>query len=120
MIKKINQLSGMPQIGAAFSGWQTKIALVVITQTIVDGLTVDTPKTITFNGVVQPLSAKQIALKPEGQRAWAWLQIHCFSGNLNLKNNDRIKFNERFYKVMGVWDWSLDNYIEYHAVEDFQ
>lgn len=118
--KKINQISGMPQISAAFAGWLTSITLVIITQTIVEGFVEDSESEITFKGVIQPLMPKAIALKPEGQRDWGWLMIHCFSGSLNLSPNDRIIYNSQKYKIMATKDYSLDNYIEYHLVEDFR
>lgn len=89
--KPLNQLSGMPQMSAAFSGWQKSITLLRIVQTVSDGgFVTDTPTSVTFQGTIQPLSPKLIVLKPEGQRAWEWLQIHAFAGSLNLDNNDRI------------------------------
>jgi hypothetical protein len=118
MAKKINELSGMPQIQVAFNGWLNPITLATITQSVVDGLLVDTQTDVTFQGVIQPLKAKEIENKPEGFRAFKWLQIHCIAGSLNLDNNDRIIYNNTKYKVMGIYDYSLDNFIEYHIVED--
>lgn len=119
-MKTINQLSGMPQIGPAFFGWQIKITVVRITQAIVDGFSIDTEEQIYFQGTVQPLNPKAIVLKPEGQRDWGWLQIHCFTSNFNLLPNDRILYNDQKYKVMATLDYKLNNYIEYHAVEDYR
>ncbi len=119
-MKPLNHYSGMPQISSAFMGWMTNITLGLITQEIIDGLTVDTQTDITFKGVIQPLKPQEIALKPEGLRDWIWLQIHCFSGILNLEPNDRIIYNGVKYKVMGIKDYSLDNYIEYHVIQDYQ
>lgn len=119
-MKTLDQLSGMPQMGAAFAGWTKKISLVVIQQHIVNGFNQDYECSITFSGTIQPLTAKQLMLKPEGQRAWSWLQIHSLAGELNLNTEDRIIYNGVRYKVMGIWDYSLNNYIEYHVVRDFQ
>lgn len=111
----------MPQIAAAFSGWLGLISIVKVTQTETDGFVTDVQSNpIIFKGTIQPLTAKEIVLKPEGQRAWAWLQIHCFSGNLNLVGNDRIIYKDKLYKVMNIWDYSLNNYIEYHIIQDFE
>lgn len=120
MAKKLNQLSGMPQMHAAFAGWFMPISLKVITQTIVDGFNVDSEKTITFKGTIQPLSPKQIALKPEGQRAWKWLQIHCEGSQPILTTNDRIVYNGEKFKVMGDLDYRLNNFSEYHCVKDYE
>lgn len=142
----LNIGSGMPQMGAAFAGWQSPIVVYKRTQLVLDGLVrygalpsrwdrpdefYDTqgevwdspipPVTqIGFNGVIQPLSPKNIALKPEGQRAWEWLQIHCLAGALNLTTNDQIIYLGLDYKVMAVNDYSLNNYIEYHIIRDYQ
>ncbi len=107
--KKINQISGMPQISAAFAGWETSITLVKITQTIVEGFVQDAETEVTFKGVIQPLMPKAIALKPEGQRDWGWLMIHCFTGALNLSTNDKIIYNSQRYKVMAIRDYTLNN-----------
>lgn len=147
MALPFNRVSGMPQIGAAFAGWLQVITIKKRNQTVVDALvtygapatwdgsgdadawdvpgeTYDKPlppvTAITFKGTIQPLSPKLIALKPEGQRAWEWLQIHCFSGPLNLRNNDQIIYNGKDYKIMGINDYSLNGFIEYHAIEDYQ
>ncbi len=116
----LNQISGMPKISRAFNGWETNITLARITQTISNGLVIETQSNITFKGTVQPLSAEEINLKPEGQRSWQWLDIHCRSGSLNLSTNDRIIYSESKYKIMAIKDYSLNGYIEYHAVKDYE
>lgn len=121
MVRSLRGLSGMPQMGAAFQGWQTSITIGKVTQAVADnGRVSDTVENITFQGVVQPLSAKQIALKPEGERAWQWYQIHCFSTALNLDTHDKIMYDGKKYKVMGIWNYKLNNYVEYHIIEDYQ
>lgn len=117
--KSIGASTGMPKMGLAFSGWLSKITLAKIVQSVTAGLVSETQTDIVFDGVVQPLNAKQIALKPEGQRAWQWYMIHCFSGPLDLNNNDLIYYDGQRWKVMGKWDYKLDNYIQYDIVKDF-
>jgi hypothetical protein len=116
----IGPLSGMPQMRAAFSGWMQPVKLRRVTQSVCDGLVTDNIQDIIFRGTIQPLSPKQIALKPDGQRAWEWLQIHCLESIADLNINDRIVFNGKFYKIMGQFGYSLNNYIEYHCVRDYQ
>lgn len=121
MAAPLNQISGMPQINPAFSGWQTPITLIKITQvTDSNGIVTNNQTSMTFQGVIQPLSPQQVMLKPEGQRAWTWLQIHCFSGPQNLTTNDLVTYNGIEYKIMGVLDYSLDNYIEYNLIKNYQ
>lgn len=119
-MKKVNQITGMPQMTAAFAGWSTRLSLAVIKQTVVDGFAKVTEEQFRFTGTVQPLDPEKVQLKPDGQRSWQWLQIHCIAGGLNLKTNDRIVYNERKYKVMAVLDYSLNNFVEYHCIEDYE
>jgi len=120
MATPLNQLSGMPQMNVAFSGWMTTFVLNIITQTNVDGFVEENITPITYKGTVQPLSPEQTALKPDGQRSWEWLQIHVLTGQNNLKTNDRVVYNEKPYKVMSVKDYTLNNYVEYHLVADYE
>lgn len=119
-MKNLKDISGMPQMGAAFAGWTSRITLSKITEVIKDGLVSSVSEEICFNGVIQPLSAEKILLKPEGQRSFQWLQIHCFATKNNLATNDRIVYNGRKFKIMAEYDYSLDNFIEYHAIQDFE
>lgn len=114
------KISGMPQMQSAFSGWMTTFVLNVITQSTVDGFVVESTTPITYKGTVQPLSPEQTALKPDGQRSWEWLQIHVLTGQNNLKTNDRVVYNEKPFKVMSVKDYTLNNYVEYHLVADYE
>ena len=119
--KPLNFSSGMPQVSDALNGWENRITLVVRKQTVNEyGRVTTDPQPVTFKGVIQPLNPQQIMLKPEGQRAWQWLQIHAVSGTLNLNVNDQIVFNNVVYKVMNVSNFDLNGYIEYHAVNDYQ
>ncbi len=119
MAAPLDQVSFMPQMATTLDGWMNPITLVRIRQTLVDSVPQDNRTTITFQGVIQPLKPEEIALKPEGQRSWKWLQIHVVSGSNDLANNDRIEYGGDTFKLMGNKDYSLNGYIEYHAVKDF-
>lgn len=115
---KINQMSGMPQMGLAFTNWFNDISLVKITTTIDDYEAVNSEEVITFKGVIQPLQPEALKLKPEEQRSWNWLQIHCLP-DVILKTGDKILYNDVRFKVMAYKNYKLNNYIEYHLVEDY-
>lgn len=119
---KLSDRHAGPQITTALNGWESKLILVRITQSVVnDGLVQENAQQIEFSGVVQPLSPKQLLLKPEGERAWTWLQIHVMNNSpMNLNDNDRIMYRGRKYKIMARNDYTANGYMEYHAVEDFQ
>lgn len=115
----ISKLSGMPRMRSVFSNWMQSITLETITQTVVDGFINESIAQTSFKGIIQPLSVQQLMLKPEGERSWQWLQIHAITGSLNLATNDKIIYNGATYKVMGLWDYSLNGFIEYHVAADF-
>ncbi len=117
--KPLNQLSGMPQMGAAFSGWFVPIQIEKIIEFIVDGFVNYDFTPIKFRGVFQPFGPNQLKLKPEGQRSWQWVQIHAEAGSLNLDNGDKIVHAGVRYKVMAQNDYSLNGFIEYHLIQDF-
>lgn len=120
-MKTLNDYGSQPHITSAFLGWQNTITLVVVKTEIVNGLAKEISRNTTFRGVIQPLSERKLMLKPEGERAWKWLMIHCFSGRLNLEpKNDRIIFNGEPFKIMADNDYSLNGFIEYHLVKDYE
>ena len=96
------------------------LTLVKITQDIIEGEKATTEEKINFLGVWQPLRDEQLQFKPEGQRSWEWVWIHAKSGNLNLSTQDKIIFQNKRFKVMSVKDYSLNGYIEYELVRDYE
>lgn len=117
--RSLKALSGMPQMATTLSGWKVPLELVKITQSIDEGDVTLNERKIQFEGVWQPLKDKQLALKPEGQRSWEWIWIHAVAGSLNLNTADKVIFNNKRYKVMGLKDYSLNGFIEYELVRDY-
>lgn len=107
-------------MGRAFSGWTTRILLTKCMQNVVNGLVTTQQIPISFYGTIQPLSAREISLKPEGQRSWTWLQVHCQAKATNLIPGDQVIYGVDLYKVMALKDYSLNGFIEYHLVRDYQ
>lgn len=117
---KATEANSMPTMGAAFSGWTVPVALVRLSQQIIDGIVTNTREYIRMIGVVQPLEARRLALKPEGQRSFTWLQMHIVGGYSPLKPNDRVEYKGKEYKVIALYDYSQSNYTEYELVQDFK
>ena len=111
---------GMPNMANTLNGWESSLTLIKISQNIVEGDVVQTETPINFMGVWQPLRDGQLQFKPEGQRSWSWYWIHAKSGSLNLQTQDKIIFQGKRYKVMSVKDYSLDGFIEYEVILDYQ
>ena len=118
--KNLKSLSGMPQMSDTLTGWQVPLTLEQVFQDIVEGDKVETTKFISFSGVWQPLRDEELQFKPEGQRSWEWIWIHAVAGSLNLETEDKVIFNQKRYKIMAVKDYSLNGFIEYQLVRDFE
>lgn len=113
-------LTNMPNMANTLSGWEAPLSLIKVTQSIIDGDAVKKEETINFQGVWQPLRDEQLQFIPEGQRSWSWYWIHAKAGTLNLKTQDKIIFQGKRYKVMNIKDYSLNGFIEYQVILDYQ
>lgn len=116
----LKSLSGMPQLDSALTGWEVPLTLVKVFQDIVEGDAVFTEQQINFMGCWQPLRDEELQFKPEGQRSWQWIWIHAKSSELNLQTADKVIFNDKRYKVMSVKDYSLNGFVEYQLIRDFE
>lgn len=112
--------SGMPNMANTLSGWEVPLTLIKITQDIVDGDAVKTEKEIKFMGCWQPLSEERLKSIDEGMRSWEWVWIHAKAGSLNLQTQDKVIFNSKRFKITSVKDYSLNGYIEYELVRDYE
>ena len=112
--------NGMPNMSNTLTGWEIPLTLVKIKQSIIQGDVIKTEQVINFLGVWQPLRDEELQFKPENQRSWSWYWIHAKSGTLNLQTQDKIIFENKRYKVMAVKDYSLNGFIEYQVVRDYE
>lgn len=112
--------NGLPQMSNTLNGWEIPLTLEKIKQSIVEGDKVETTEKISFQGVFQPFREDQLQSKPENYRSWSWCWIHCKTGSLNLMTGDKIIFENKRYKIMGLKDYSLYGYIEYEAILDYE
>lgn len=112
--------SGQPNMSQTLNGWEVPLTLIKITQNVVEGDLVTTETTINFKGVWQPLKDEALELKPEGQRSWEWIWIHAKSSSLNLETADKVKFNNKRYKVMEKKDYGLNGFVEYQLCRDYE
>jgi hypothetical protein len=119
MAVKVNEISTMPNMSGTLDGWMQPVTLIVLEQTIQDGFVQNKRTEVSFNATVQPLSPRQLIMKPESQRSFRWLQIHVPSGGQLLKPGEIIVFNSEEYRIMAQYDYDLNGYREYHALEKY-
>ena len=109
----------LPNLESALGAWAQPLTFVEVVKELRDFKEVETYQARKTRGVRSPLRPQELALKPEGQRAWKWEKIHA-SPTLQLKIDAIIVFNDRRYRVMSKNDYAEYGYVEYDIVEDFQ
>ena len=74
-----------------------------------------TKDVVEFEGVMQPIPARKLAIKPEGQRSWKWWTLWTET----LLNLDDVVRDEdgRQYRVMTQSDWRRGGYLQYEIVQ---
>lgn len=108
----------VPDMSGALQGWMQPMTFVKIAKSVVNAQLVEVPTVVDFQGVWQPLTARQLSMKPEGQRAWSWFQVHS-TINLELKPDEVVRYKGGQYRAKGQSDFKLYGYFYYELVQDF-
>lgn len=115
----LNQNSGtLPNMSAALLNWFQAMTFGLLVKTVSGFQVVETETPIAFRGVWQPLTGRQLMLKPEGERGWDWYWLHS-DPSLNLKIDDVIIYLGTQYRVMSLKDYTLYKYKEWTLVQDW-
>lgn len=115
----LNQNSGtVPDVSDAMLDWFQPLTFTSIVKTVVNFQVVETPTNVSFLGVWQPFTARQLLLKPEGQRAWSWFTCHA-QPELVLKADEVVTYLGVQYRVKEQTDYRLYGYVEYHLIQDY-
>lgn len=116
----LNALAGtVPQVGDAMLDWFQPMMFEPVEKTVSGYQVVETMTPIQFMGVWQPLTERQLMLKPEGQRAWSWFWVHA-DPSLTLEVDSVITYLGVQYRVMTHKDYRLYGYVEYHLIQDWE
>ncbi len=108
----------IPNVNSAMTDWFQPITFGLVTKDI-DGFQVEETMTmVNFQGVVQPYKPRDLLIKPEGQRAWTWLTLHC-DPSLKLKVDDVVIYVGKQTRVMSLTNFSPYGYLMYELVQDF-
>lgn len=108
----------LPNVNGALLNWLQPMVFITVTKIVIGGEVVEIGTPINFRGVIQPLSARDLMIKPEGERAWTWLMLHA-DPSLALNNDDVVTYLGVQTRVMGKKDYSKYGYIEYQLVQDW-
>lgn len=115
----LNKATGsVPDVGSALLDWFQPLVFGIVTKVTEGFQVVETVENISFMGVIQPLTARQLLLKPEGQRAWTWYWVHA-QPSLELEVDAVIAYEGTQYRVMAKKDYDIYGYVEYELCEDY-
>jgi hypothetical protein len=108
----------VPDVSGALTDWFQPMAFVRVQKSAVGYQALETGIVTNFRGVIQPLSARRLILKPEGQRAWSWFQLHADT-SLVLSVDDVVMYQGVQTRVMAKSDFQIYGYVEYELVQDY-
>lgn len=118
-IREVGALSAVPNAGPSMRAWFQRITLVKVRKQIIDFEEKEVREPFTTSGVIQPLSTRELEMKPEGQRAWEWQMLHCETG-LTLIPDEIVEYNGVKYRVMGQKGYAAYGYLYYELVNDYR
>lgn len=110
--------SALPNVSPALSNLLQPVILTKVAKQNIDGVVQMIYTPISTRAVRQPFSAQELAIKPEGERAWRWETVHA-TADLILKPDDRIMWSGILFRVMKKSDYAEYGYVQYDIVEDY-
>lgn len=115
----LNEKAGtVPDVSGALTDWFQPMVFTLVTKTVTGFQLVEGAEPISFRGILQPFTPRQLAIKPEGQRAWSWFTLHA-DPVLTLKVDDVVLYLGRQTRVMSRKNFRLYGYAEYTLVQDW-
>lgn len=112
------QTGTVPNVNGAMQDWFQPMVFGIVTKETVGFQVVETETEISFRGVIQPLTERSLAIKPEGERAWSWLWLHA-DPSLSLNVDDVVTYLGKQTRVMAKKNYTIYGYIEYQLVQDW-
>lgn len=109
---------GVPSMRQTLLGWMQKLILVRVQKTVKDFEEIEAFTEMVCSGVIQPFSAQEVSLLPEGQRSWRWSWLHT-TPDVALRTDEVFKIAGIQYRVKGKTDYSDYGMIDYHLVQDY-
>lgn len=121
--RPLNQTAaGVPDVSGGILNYFKPIVLIQVVTAVVRFQADTTLIRIWSQGMVQSFTGRQLALKPEGERAWLWNTIYTLPG-VELAAGDQVEVpaspaprNFRIMKKTGDADYG---YLQYEAVENY-
>jgi hypothetical protein len=108
----------LPQMGSAVSAWMQPLKFTLVGKQIVDHIETENYVEKNTFGFRAPLKPQELAIKPEGQRAWRWEHVIALPSCV-LSVDDIIVFNDLRYRVMSKANYTEYGFLDYQICEEF-
>lgn len=93
------QQGTIPNLSNVLNNWLQKVTFGKIIKTIIAGQVKETVENTVFQATIQPLKARELEMKPEGQRSWTWFKVIAKSA----PGGDNVLVNLNTDDV-GIWN----------------
>lgn len=109
----------MPNLRDAMLDWFTTLQFVKVVKLVVNFQIEEKELPIVLQGVWTPLTARQLAIKPEGQRAWIWKRL-VTTTDVGFVPDDVVRAPDSLsYRIMEQTAWDNNGITEYHLVQNY-
>ena len=112
------KMGTVPDLSGALKDWFQTMTFEPLVKTVSGFQVVENATPIVFQGIIQPLTERQLLLRPEGERAWTWFLLHA-DPVLTLQVDDVVLYLGKQTRVMGRKDYANYGYVEYRLVQDW-
>lgn len=120
-ISLIYQTGTVPNMSESITDWFQKLTFTQVGKSVVGFEVLETPVATQFWGVFMPFSPRDLALLPEGERAWTLIKLYAQTV-LTLQVDDVVVFpqlNNKQTRVMSRSDYGIYSYVEYKLCQDW-
>lgn len=112
------QQGTVPDVSGALQDWFQAMVFTRVVKTTVGFQLEETAVDVNFQGVIQPLTERQLALKPEGERAWTWFMLHA-DPVLTLQVDEVVTWLGKQTRVASRKDYAMYGHVIYELVQDW-
>lgn len=112
----------MPNMADCVQGWGSPIQFLRIIKNEVDFQITESVKQaftrlqLIVNGILVPLTPRQLLIKPEGERSWKWLSLTT-TADVTMEPDDETVFEGMTFRVMGEALWRNNGLVCYHLLQ---